>query len=80
MQLYKTFVMNEQYIYIYIYIYSQFSVRIHSNRQMKCILTKEMAEGPNSVKEEKAGMADGGFLHTIVFTSEFNTKLTKLLD
>ena len=47
---------------------------------MKCILTKEMAEGPNSVKEEKAGMADGGFLHTIVFTSEFNTKLTKLLD
>jgi hypothetical protein len=47
MQVYTTFISNEQYIC------SQFSVRIHSNRLMKCVLTKELTEAPNSMKAEQ---------------------------
>ena len=52
-----TFIMNEQYIYIYIYIYICFQIsvriRVHSSRQMKCMLTKAMAETPNPMKAEQ---------------------------
>jgi hypothetical protein len=39
-----------------------------------------MTDGPNPFRQNKDGMADGDFLYTVVFTSEFNTNLTNSLD
>jgi hypothetical protein len=40
---------------------------------MKCILTKAMTKEPNSMNANNSGIADGDFMYTVVFESEFNT-------
>ena len=75
MQLHTTFIRNEQYIYVPNLVSNYIPTgkwNVYWQRQWHKYQTPW--------KQNKAGMADGDFMCTVVFTSEFHTNLTILLD